>query len=613
MPRSFAHFLHHACLSKKLVWKISDTTSVQRTMRRGTPQGCPLSILLFQVIMAPLARALSTFMKVRCRDSQVLLYADDRIILTTDPTLLQEAMAYAYQLLASLDFEINVGKSTVAAFGVAEVPQVILGGEKVPMQQHPDVLGSTIPTSRAALVPPNALPLMTTSRSALRWIKARERLSRLARLPVTFESKELLWRTLILPVISYDSWTLLPSAGAADTWSALVIRSIYSAVRGHKDAALLAALDPHQLDILSVLAHQLAKEAIPYLCNEPIEEVFVDSRLCTLHTPITALAKLLGTLGFTKQVDGIWHEASGYLIEWPPASVDSFLHHLRDALRCRLLLRNKSGIQPPHGAMLSREGCQPVAGLTLADGVDFVEADAVRARHLPPQEFHLPGQSAGSNSVLLRPTPGLILPDHSGPMAVALQDGHNPADPIVIGDSDHGDDHIGDAPVTAPRAKRRRWDLNALPPHLVLIEDTFSRKYKCLNCSCTSAIQARSPFFAKHWNCQGESVHVPRGRRFLRKAELAVNVGAQPNADEILNVEWYQFRGALPKCVVQPAAASYLHCTVCASKDRPCNRKRFIVKHLRCLATLLQPSSGTVMALSVTLTACSTEAASSLR
>eukprot|EP00971_Amphidinium_carterae_P216990 4307715-Amphidinium_carterae.1 len=84
--------------------------TMQRDEIVGTDEGFYISdsILMFQVIMAPLARALSTFMKARSRDAQVLLYADDLIILTTDTKLLQDAMEYAYQLLASLDFEINI-------------------------------------------------------------------------------------------------------------------------------------------------------------------------------------------------------------------------------------------------------------------------------------------------------------------------------------------------------------------------------------------------------------------------------------------------------------------------------------------------------------------------
>eukprot|EP00971_Amphidinium_carterae_P292446 5805327-Amphidinium_carterae.1 len=111
MPRSFAQFLHHACLSKTIVWKVAGAISKPVNARRGTPQGCPLSILLFQVIMAPVARSLETFLLARCASSQVMLYADDLVIIATSAGLLQDAMCFAFELLQSLDFEVNINKS----------------------------------------------------------------------------------------------------------------------------------------------------------------------------------------------------------------------------------------------------------------------------------------------------------------------------------------------------------------------------------------------------------------------------------------------------------------------------------------------------------------------
>eukprot|EP00971_Amphidinium_carterae_P351237 6491995-Amphidinium_carterae.1 len=183
MPRSFAQFLHHACLSKSIVWKVAGTISKPVEARRGTPQGCPLSILLFQVIMAPVARALEQYLLARCASSQVMLYADDLVMIATSAGLLQDAMCFAFELLQSLDFEVNINKSMVTAFGVADLPRVVICEQEVPRQSHPDVLGSTITTSRATLVHPNALPSTSSSRSVLRWIKVKDRLLRLSKLP----------------------------------------------------------------------------------------------------------------------------------------------------------------------------------------------------------------------------------------------------------------------------------------------------------------------------------------------------------------------------------------------------------------------------------------------
>eukprot|EP00971_Amphidinium_carterae_P003198 63024-Amphidinium_carterae.2 len=172
------------------------------------------------------------------------------------------------------------------------------------------------------------------------------------KLPVTYEAKEVLWRTLILPVITYDCWALLPNASSADTWSSLVARAVYSAVRGHKDPALLAAFDPHQLDILSVFVHQLAKEALPYVWQDPLEEVFVESHHNIFHTPISAFVKVLQTAGFTRQIEGLWHAPTDSLLTWPPDSVEQGLHDLRVVLRKRMLLWSKTQHGIAAGAIL---------------------------------------------------------------------------------------------------------------------------------------------------------------------------------------------------------------------------------------------------------------------
>eukprot|EP00971_Amphidinium_carterae_P136332 2701005-Amphidinium_carterae.1 len=115
MPIAFADYVYANCLSKELSWKIRGVETEPAVTRRGTPQGCSLSILMFQVTLAPVVHALQRFLTQRCPQAVVMVYADDIVFLTPSTALLAEVMQYAATLLWSLDFEVNVDKSAVSA------------------------------------------------------------------------------------------------------------------------------------------------------------------------------------------------------------------------------------------------------------------------------------------------------------------------------------------------------------------------------------------------------------------------------------------------------------------------------------------------------------------
>eukprot|EP00971_Amphidinium_carterae_P003197 63024-Amphidinium_carterae.1 len=206
-------------------------------------------------------------------------------------------------------------------------------------------------------------------------------------------------------------------------------------------------------------------------------------------------------------------------------------------------------------------------------------------------ETHRPGESAGSSSVLLRPEDDLHaqppLPNRAAQAGLAA-----PSQVVEILDTDDDetaalraprDSVDGDDPPLARKVKRRKWDLKMLPEHLTVVETDFALKYRCLKCGCMNAAQSRSSFFAKHWECSGEAVLRTTNRHFVRKALLPENRGRKPTAEEVLDPAWYQTYGVLPTCIAQPVSGGLIHCTVCAVKDRQCNRKKFITKHLECL------------------------------
>eukprot|EP00971_Amphidinium_carterae_P172702 3423846-Amphidinium_carterae.1 len=204
--------------------------------------------------------------------------------------------------------------------------------------------------------------------------------------------------------------------------------------------------------------------------------------------------------------------------------------------------------------------------------------------------MHRPGESAGSTSVLIRtgqePQPlAHVGPqgwETSGPVTLDIVDISDSDDAAAAVPRVHTEQLVADETDLVPKVKRRRWALDKLPEHIIAHENDFALRYRCLRCGCMNAAQSRSSFFAKHWECSGEAVLRTTNRHFVRKALLPENKGRKPSAEEVLDPDWYQTYGILPICIAQPVPL--IHCTVCAVRDRQCNRKKFIKTHLNCLS-----------------------------
>eukprot|EP00971_Amphidinium_carterae_P345895 6487087-Amphidinium_carterae.3 len=277
MPAPMVQYIRTSCLGKLLKWKINGVLSSERCARRGTPQGCAVSILMFQLQLSPIIRAVENKLRLKCVASKVYAYADDIVFVMSSASPLTEIMAYTADLLQSLDLQINVLKSSVSMIGTFEVPRVVLGGQVVPVISNPNLFGSTLATTTFRLPPPSALPHHSASRTINRWKKVRDRLNRLVRLALPMEAKAMLWRAVILPVAQYDMWTLLPNKLTAESWTRLITKSVFTAIRGPKDKYLLACANPHQMELVSMMAHQLAAECIDSVWGEPLCDFFVRS------------------------------------------------------------------------------------------------------------------------------------------------------------------------------------------------------------------------------------------------------------------------------------------------------------------------------------------------
>eukprot|EP00971_Amphidinium_carterae_P220219 4371781-Amphidinium_carterae.1 len=135
--------------------------------------------------------------------------------------------------------------------------------------------------------------------------------------------------------------------------------------------------------------------------------------------------------------------------------------------------------------------------------------------------------------------------------------------------------------------KRMKWDVANLPAHLVLTSDEFRKSYQCKSCGCFSAMENRSGFFRKHWGCDGSVLNTTRNRHFIRKSVILANQGLVPPPSEVLNSNWYQLHGILPRTLSQPVQGGLIVCDVCRSSAKQNNRKRFIAAHLECLRCVL--------------------------
>eukprot|EP00971_Amphidinium_carterae_P162699 3226105-Amphidinium_carterae.1 len=91
---------------------------------------------------------------------------------------------------------------------------------------------------------------------------------------VTWQGKAYLKSSTILPILTYDIWALLPNKSAADAWFTLIIRLVYSGMKGHKDRWLLSAQHPHHMDLLEIDVHQLEKDALMDAVDESMEVLF---------------------------------------------------------------------------------------------------------------------------------------------------------------------------------------------------------------------------------------------------------------------------------------------------------------------------------------------------
>eukprot|EP00971_Amphidinium_carterae_P332754 6467060-Amphidinium_carterae.1 len=224
-PRWLVSILLDACLRKSLAWRVNGRLSAFIAQERGTPQGCALSILLFQLSLAPVIKELEAKIQADGSSARLLIYADDIIIFAETLEYLQELLTVCSFHMTRMGMLVNEGKSSVTPINKSMPFAPKLNGVDLPIKVHTDLLGCSVVQSSSRLPPPNAMVRDSALRSIQRRCKILDRLSRLRTLAVHTEAKEALWRQVILPIMTFDPWVALPTNQSAKSWRAHIANS----------------------------------------------------------------------------------------------------------------------------------------------------------------------------------------------------------------------------------------------------------------------------------------------------------------------------------------------------------------------------------------------------
>eukprot|EP00971_Amphidinium_carterae_P226675 4495797-Amphidinium_carterae.5 len=362
-PPWLTSMLQDACLKKSLAWKINGRLSEFVPQTRGTPQGCALSVLLFQLSLSPVVAEIEAKIQADRADARVLFYADDVVIFASTLPYLQELLALCSTLMTQMGMLVNESKSSVTPI-LCDMPFVPhLNGIPLPVRLHPDILGCSLIQASAKLPIPSALTKHTDLRSLRRRHKVLERLERLRGLALHTEAKDALWRQMVLPILTFDPWVVIPSNQSARAWRAHITGAIYSNIAGKKHSAVASSLNgcPHQTDLWSLLVHECLRIAYDDICDLPATELMQAPQPVRFYTPTTALVALLKMKQFSLLPEGIVSGA-GHVLTWPPSSKGACLHEMREIMRD--LVSNEFLAPGPAGGRFDRLRAAPASDLS---------------------------------------------------------------------------------------------------------------------------------------------------------------------------------------------------------------------------------------------------------
>ena len=216
--------------------------SVPHALRRGVHQGCPLSVMMYNLIQLPLASSIaSKFDKVQCS-----IYADDVVIVSRCERQLQQCLneVTCYMRLAGV--KVNPDKSVYWTTIPDEGNNISVCGVRLQESASMRILGMTL----AHRSPP------VTGRKD----KIQDGLHVLQRLPLALHSKQLAFGSIVMPSILYDAATFILQSKEVMALRSLLISTLRPAIhhtaRSQGVIALLC-LHGHRVDPLMAVLWRL--------------------------------------------------------------------------------------------------------------------------------------------------------------------------------------------------------------------------------------------------------------------------------------------------------------------------------------------------------------------
>ena len=294
-------------------------------LRKGIHQGCPLSILGFNILLTPLCRRLEEIHKIPLS----IVYADDITVIARTYEQLVAALEDIEQHLRCLGIGLNPSKSQYWA-AQHETRPVTVGGIPLKLQQHLTILGMTHSPHRQHRDTKNA------------FVQAYRRAAGvLSSLPMPVAYKENAVAAILLSAAACCPWQLYADAKLLS----IMRKDLVIAARGYlqhgcRSTVVITAglMKAHWLDPVVLPAVKLIKllADVGPMATHPLNSAYKEAREpCSLVTVLAAYLKRLGT-GLD---DMTWYPLANEPLRLLGPSKNTkeakslWLHQVRDAVK----------------------------------------------------------------------------------------------------------------------------------------------------------------------------------------------------------------------------------------------------------------------------------------